>query len=149
MKGRGAFPARSGVVLWREVDGEAILFRDDDGRAFALNESAALLWRLCEGSRSADEVADAVAHACGMDAAAAREATTAALDALDAAGALEWAEDRAERSARAETPPASALCAAPQVEEIAFAACDCRDGARGLIRNAQCVDIPRQQVSTI
>ena len=36
-----AFPRRSERVLWREVDGDAVLFREDDGRAFALNGTAA------------------------------------------------------------------------------------------------------------
>ena len=52
-------------------------------------------------------------------------------------------------------PPDAPSCppdawSVPSVEEIVFAACDCTTGGgKGVVRKAQCVDVPRKSVTVI
>jgi hypothetical protein len=39
------------------VDGELLLYNPDDKRLLYCNETASLVWHLCDGSRSTEEIA--------------------------------------------------------------------------------------------
>lgn len=39
-----------------EIDGELLLYRPSDTRAVYLNQTAALVWRLCNGERRIEEI---------------------------------------------------------------------------------------------
>ncbi len=45
-------PVRTPTALWRVLDGCAVIFHEETGRAFALNETATRIWEMCDGSRS-------------------------------------------------------------------------------------------------
>jgi hypothetical protein len=50
-------------VLAQEAHGQTVLLRVSDGSYFTLDAVGAAIWELCDGSRSAAEVADAVCDA--------------------------------------------------------------------------------------
>ena len=148
-----AFPRRSPKILWRMVDGDAVLFHEDDGRAFALNETAALVWRMCDGRRSLADLSSRVAERSGFEDARTHDMVTALVEKLAEEGCIELA-DSPESDPRLAEPPGPPLDSLslegdPTVEEIVFAACDCTGGGRGTMRNAECVTVPRKQISTI
>ena len=53
-----ARPCRSAHVEERAAGGDLVLFDPIGGRLHVLNPTAAAIWRLCDGSRSADEIAE-------------------------------------------------------------------------------------------
>ena len=131
----GAYPKRSPKVLWREVEGDVILFHEDDGRAFALNESAGRVWKMCDGASSVE----GIAARAGSPVDGGNSAVVAKLiGELSSHGFIEMfyspTDDAADDSPSPDVP-----WAAPEMEEIVFAACDCSGGGRGVVRNAQCV----------
>ena len=144
----GACPKRSPKVLWREVEGDVILFHEDDGRAFALNASAGRVWKMCDGASSVE----GIAARAGSPVDGGKSATVAKLiGELSSRGFIEMLESPAADAAD-DSPSPDAPWAAPQMEEIVFAACDCRaaGGGRGVTRNAQCVGgSARQMASTV
>lgn len=154
----GAYPKRSPKVLWREVEGDVILFHEDDGRAFALNASAGRVWKMCHGASSVRDIAAragspvdggsaTVAKLIGelsshgfietLDSPA-RDAAddSPSPDAPSFANATEGGVLRSSAGAKEDAPQA-----APEMVEIVFAACDCKGagGGRGVVRNAACV----------
>ncbi len=50
--------ARSENLLIEDVSGELLIYDVNTNRAHCLNESAAAIWRHCDGSRSIDKLAD-------------------------------------------------------------------------------------------
>jgi hypothetical protein len=52
--------ARSENLLIEDVAGELLIYDVNTNRAHCLNESAAAIWRHCDGSRSVDKLADHV-----------------------------------------------------------------------------------------
>ncbi len=163
------FPRRSDASLWREVEGSAVLFHEESGRAFALNETATRIWAACDGTRSLAEMSGL------LDKEAAAQAGRIVAD-LAAAGFIELLprpKNGARRAKRAagegssgqetagtalpfstlysqSAPALRASREAPHAEEIVFTLCDCATGI-GLVRNAQCalLLIPQQSMSGI
>ena len=88
---RDMFPRRSPKILWREADGNVVLFHEDNGRAFALNETATVIWKLCDGTRSTADIASQLAASFGLDAAVAREAMAELVGELSEEGCVETA----------------------------------------------------------
>lgn len=146
----GVFPARDPRILWRETDGCAVLFHEEDGRAFALNETAAAVWARCDGATPVAAVAGALAPLWNMPLEDALRAVSAAVRRLADDGLLELRSSPATPSAEAAPAPAAAPWAEPSVEEIVFAACDCSGGRRGLMRLIGCLTQQvRRDVSVI
>ena len=146
-----SYPTRSPAILWRETDGCIVLFHEDDGRAFALNETAAAVWKLCDGSRSAAEMAGLLGPGSDGPADAARADVAALLGELTRCGCLTAEQDRAPSSQP--PPPVDASPSAwreAKVEEIAFGGCDCTGSGRGVMRNTECsTTSPKVQMSTV
>jgi pyrroloquinoline quinone biosynthesis protein D len=42
--------------IWEEMDGQVLLYRVGAHKAVHLNDSAALIWKLCDGSRTLKDV---------------------------------------------------------------------------------------------
>lgn len=53
--------ARSAGLVTREVDGELLVYDLDRDKAHCLNDSAARIWRYCDGERSVSEIAKLLA----------------------------------------------------------------------------------------
>jgi len=134
-RAEGAYPKRSPKVLWREVEGDVIVFHEEDGRAFALNASAGRVWKMCDGASSVrDIVARAGSPVDGGSATAAK-----LIGELSSHGFIEMLDSPAG-DAVDDVPSPDAPQAVPEMVEIVFAACDCTGGGgRGVVRNAGCL----------
>ena len=55
----GAFlpKARNGGIITKDIDGELLIYDRTRDRAHCLNETAAAIWKLCDGRRSVGEIA--------------------------------------------------------------------------------------------
>jgi hypothetical protein len=49
--------ARAEDVIWREIDNEIAVIRDDGLAVYVLNKTAARIWKMCDGSLTPDEIA--------------------------------------------------------------------------------------------
>ena len=49
---------KSTGFFMEEVDGEWLLFKPTSQKALGLNETASVIWQLCDGSRSAKDVSE-------------------------------------------------------------------------------------------
>jgi len=56
---------RSDEVVWEELGDETVVVDPRTGARWSLNALASALWKRCDGSRSADELAGALAKASG------------------------------------------------------------------------------------
>ena len=56
-------PRRAEGYSVEELDGELLLFNPADARVIALNQTAALVWNLCDGSRTVEEIGSLIAAA--------------------------------------------------------------------------------------
>jgi len=54
-------PRRVGRVVQYEIDGEIVLFDPKRNRVHNLNPTAAVIWQLCDGSRTVEELAEDMA----------------------------------------------------------------------------------------
>ena len=57
----GSPPRRVGRVEEYEIDGEIVLYDPKRNRTHVLNPTAAVVWRLCDGSRHFQQLADDMA----------------------------------------------------------------------------------------
>jgi hypothetical protein len=51
---------RNQAVLWRELDGEAILLDPKEGCSYNLNAVGTLIWRMLDGTHSTHEIVTAI-----------------------------------------------------------------------------------------
>jgi len=86
---------RQGFVL-EELDGETLLYRHSLKKLIYLNASAALVWKLCDGKRSAREIAGILADAYPEEADMVTTDVSDALDGLVREGALRTADQPGE-----------------------------------------------------
>ncbi len=56
-------PKRRADVTNRSIDGDRVVLDQRTGRLHRLNASASLVWALCDGTRTSDEIAEGVAEA--------------------------------------------------------------------------------------
>jgi hypothetical protein len=134
--------------LWRSAEDCVVLFHEDDGRAFALSQSASAVWRMMDGGRSVADIARQLAVEASADATEVLGDVVALIADLESRGCTEL-----ERVARDAPPPAETIaCGAwvsPQVEQIVFGACDCSSAGGGVMRNAEGASTPKVHMSTI
>lgn len=55
---RLAIPLPRGDFKLVELEGESMLYSSDERKALYLNETASMLWKLCDGQRSIGAIAD-------------------------------------------------------------------------------------------
>ncbi len=51
---------RNTTVLWRELDGEAVLLNPAAGCSYNLNQVGTIIWKLLDGKHSIEEIATAI-----------------------------------------------------------------------------------------
>ena len=51
---------RNGNVLWRELDGEAVLLDPAEGCSYNLNRVGTLIWKLLDGNHTFTDIASAI-----------------------------------------------------------------------------------------
>ncbi|HZS77036.1 MAG TPA: PqqD family protein [Ktedonobacteraceae bacterium] len=52
--------SRNTVVLWRELDGEAILLDPQEGYSFNLNKVGTLIWKMLDGKHTIEDITSAI-----------------------------------------------------------------------------------------
>ncbi len=82
--------------MLEELDGETLLYRHSLKKLIYLNASAASVWKLCDGKRSAREIAGILADAYPEEADTVTTDVSDALDGLIREGALRIADQPAE-----------------------------------------------------
>jgi hypothetical protein len=58
-----ATPKHAFSYFTEEMDGETLLYRLGAHKAIYLNETAALIWKLCDGTRSVREIIEVLSEA--------------------------------------------------------------------------------------
>lgn len=54
---------RNTKILWRELDGEAVLLNPKAGCSYNLNHVGTLIWKMLDGSHTAEQIAAAICEA--------------------------------------------------------------------------------------
>ncbi|MDQ2714613.1 MAG: PqqD family protein [Chloroflexota bacterium] len=70
---------RNTAVLWRELDGEAVLLDPALGCSYNLNRIGTLVWKLLDGGHSRDDIVAAICAAYEVEQAQARQDVDALL----------------------------------------------------------------------
>ena len=60
---RMAIPRPRGDYKLVELEGESMLYHSGEGKAFYLNDTASMLWKLCDGRRSVATIEDLLGDA--------------------------------------------------------------------------------------
>ncbi len=81
-------PLQVGSFILEELDGQLMIFDEDSGRIVEVNQSAALLWQLCDGNHSLSELGDLIAAAYPNAAAEIRQDIPRIVQQLVALGVL-------------------------------------------------------------
>jgi pyrroloquinoline quinone biosynthesis protein D len=55
-------PRRRSRLMAEEMDGECLLYRRGKHQAVYLNETATVIWKLCDGTRTVAEIVDLLAE---------------------------------------------------------------------------------------
>ncbi len=58
---------RNDKVLWRELDGEAILLDPKEGCSYNLNVIGTLIWKMLDGEHTTSDIAAAICEAYEVD----------------------------------------------------------------------------------
>lgn len=58
---------RNRLVLWRELDGEAILLDPQEGCSYNLNRVGTTIWKLLDGTHTLEDIAAALCEAYEVD----------------------------------------------------------------------------------
>lgn len=51
---------RNATVLWRELDGEAVLLDPQAGCSYNLNQIGTLVWKMLDGTRTTSDIVSAI-----------------------------------------------------------------------------------------
>jgi Coenzyme PQQ synthesis protein D (PqqD) len=58
---------RKTSILWRELDGEAVLLSPSAGSSYNLNQVGSFIWKLLDGKHSSHDIATAICQAYEVD----------------------------------------------------------------------------------
>ena len=83
-------PQQKAGFLLEELDGELMLYSLATTKIFALNQSAALIWRLCNGAYTVSEITEALSEAYPESQAEIEPQVAQTLALLERHGAIEW-----------------------------------------------------------
>jgi len=84
-------PKQNPAYRLEALDGEALLYSQDDTRVLYCNPSASLIWQLCDGTRAVREIISLLNAAFPDAAGAVPDDVKAALSEFGRHGAIEWA----------------------------------------------------------
>ena len=71
---------RNPSVLWRELDGEAILLNPKEGCSYNLNPVGTLIWKLLDGQHTTTDIIAAICEAYEVESEQASQDATILLD---------------------------------------------------------------------
>ncbi|MCX9010271.1 MAG: PqqD family protein [Candidatus Methanoperedens sp.] len=55
-------PRRNPGFIWRKMGAEAVLFNPSNNETYMLNQTATVIWELCDDAHSLEDIADAIAE---------------------------------------------------------------------------------------
>jgi hypothetical protein len=84
-----ARPRRAGSMAWQSIDGETVLLNIDARELLGVNEVAARVWALCDGTHTLAEISATIAAEFEVDAETALADARGFVEELHKAGALE------------------------------------------------------------
>lgn len=58
---------RNPTILWRELDGEAVLLSPAAGCSYSLNQVGTMIWKLLDGAHTLEEIASAICDEYEVD----------------------------------------------------------------------------------
>lgn len=87
-------PRQNGFVEVEEMDNESLLYRRPRKTASYLNETATVIWKLCDGSRSTDDIVNILSMSYPEATDQIRADVTATIEQLIEAGALRMSQPR-------------------------------------------------------
>jgi len=87
----GRIPTRVPDFRLEELDSEVLLYHPRQTKAVHLNETAALIWQLCDGQRTADDITTLLCQAYPEDAPSVTTDVAATLERLVREGAVTFA----------------------------------------------------------
>jgi hypothetical protein len=58
---------RNSSILWRELDGEAVLLSPSAGSSYNLNQVGTFIWKMLDGKHSSHDIATAVCQAYDVE----------------------------------------------------------------------------------
>lgn len=85
-------PTHQDGVHFEEMAGESLLFNEATKKTIYLNEAASAIWKLCDGTRSVEELVSLLEQAYGDPTHDFAADVHAALASLFAEGVLKWVE---------------------------------------------------------
>jgi hypothetical protein len=85
--------ARAEDIIWREIDNEIAVIRDDGLAVYVLNKTAARIWKMCDGSLKPDEIASRLCEDYDVSIDRASEDVRNTLAGMRAKGLLKCADD--------------------------------------------------------
>jgi len=94
--------ARAEDVIWREIDNEIAVIRDDGLAVYVLNKTAARIWKMCDGSLRPDEIAAKLCEEYDVSIDRASADVRNALTGMRAKGLLKRADDLTRKGTPAE-----------------------------------------------
>jgi hypothetical protein len=58
---------RNSSILWRELDGEAVLLSPSAGSSYNLNQVGTFIWKMLDGKHSSHDIATAICQAYDVE----------------------------------------------------------------------------------
>ena len=58
--------ARKDDIVVKKLKDETLIYDLKENKAYCLNETSAMVWRLCDGKRSAVEIAEEISRELGV-----------------------------------------------------------------------------------
>ncbi len=90
----GRVPIHHPRTAARVFSGEAVIITPAENTVRMLNDAGTRIWELADGTRTVDQIAQALADEFAVDPTEARASTAAFVDALAAKGLLAFAEGK-------------------------------------------------------
>jgi coenzyme PQQ synthesis protein D (PqqD) len=86
-------PVRSPSVAWQTIDGETVLLRVKETELLGLNEVGRRIWELADGTRSIDQIIEAVTAEYRVPGDAARADALRFIQEMTSIGAIDFRPD--------------------------------------------------------
>jgi hypothetical protein len=65
--GERSIVQRNSSILWRELDGEAVLLSPSAGSSYNLNQVGTFIWKMLDGKHSSHDIATAICQAYDVE----------------------------------------------------------------------------------
>jgi hypothetical protein len=77
-------------IIWRRIGDDVVVIKDDGLATHVLNKTAAIIWELCDGKRSIDEIAAVLCERFDVSPEEARADTKETIENLTKVGIIKY-----------------------------------------------------------